>query len=284
MLESWGPLHKVRLESGETAEARAHTTTKYDEGRRHSKKAKPAPRLPTKETVATADHRERRRSNRASPKPITTGRCASRPKKSSTPSGLNLRTVRSSMKNRPGCRSKRRLPAKPEGGDAHTTKTVYYSAQEQSPESACRNKPAWANLPCKVLPAAQASPAEGNPQLLVKRVRQILLADEPEEVIESAGGSEEAAKKRTMTIEYDSAGRPKWRKISGGGTGGTSIPAVETLYNSSTGAPETQQFVCRRRKAARASTPRPSRRPTTNWAARSNTKTPTATSRVSPMT
>jgi YD repeat-containing protein len=137
-----------------------------------------------------------------------------------------------------------RLPAKPEGTDAHTTKIVYYSAQEQSPESACRNKPAWANPPCKVLPAAQASPVEGNPQLLVKRVAKYSSLDKPEEVIESAGGSEEAAKKRTTTVEYDSVGRPKWRKTSGGGTGGTSIPAVETLYNSSTGAPETQQFVC----------------------------------------
>jgi len=31
VLESWGPLHKVRLESGESVEARAHTTIKYDE-------------------------------------------------------------------------------------------------------------------------------------------------------------------------------------------------------------------------------------------------------------
>src|SRR5262249_48135048 len=48
--ESWGPLHKVRLEGGETVEARAHTTTRYDEGFEH-KAGETWPNLPTTETT-----------------------------------------------------------------------------------------------------------------------------------------------------------------------------------------------------------------------------------------
>ncbi|HEY8816496.1 MAG TPA: RHS repeat-associated core domain-containing protein [Candidatus Dormibacteraeota bacterium] len=240
MLESWGPLHKVRLESGETAEARAHTTAEYDKGF-ELKAGETAPRLPTKETVATAV------PGKEDIEPRVTKASYNwklrKPTEEIVDPGeghLNLTTV-TVYEESTGLPIETRLPAKPEGGDAHTTKTVYYSAQEQSPESACRNKPAWANLPCKVLPAAQASPAEANPQLLVKRVAAYSSLDEPTEVIESPGGSEEAAKKRTVTMTYDAVGRPVKRKISGGGT---SIPTVETLYSSSTGAPESQHFVC----------------------------------------
>src|SRR4029077_19264948 len=31
LLESWGPLHRMRLQSGEGVEARQHTVTHYDE-------------------------------------------------------------------------------------------------------------------------------------------------------------------------------------------------------------------------------------------------------------
>ncbi len=239
MLESWGPLHKVRLESGETVEARTHTTIKYDEGAPAPKEGESAPRLPTKETAAVAIPGK----EDVEPRVTETHYNWTLRKPTETivdPSGLNLRTV-TVYEESTGLPLEMRLPANPSGGDAHTTKTIYYSAQEQSPESACRNKPAWATLPCKMLPAAQASPAESNPQLLVKRVTAYSSLDEPTEVIESPGGSEEAAKKRTTTMTYDAAGRPIKRKVSGDGT---SIPTVEMLYSSSTGAPATQRFVC----------------------------------------
>jgi RHS repeat-associated protein len=237
MLESWGPLHSVRLESGETVEARTHTTTKYDEGAPNG--LEPAPRLPTKETVATAIAGKEDAEPRVTEthynwtlrKPV---------EEIVDPSGLNLRTV-TVYEEATGLPVETRLPANPSGGDAHTTKTVYYSAGEQASDSACRNKPAWANLPCKAGPAADASPAESNPKLLVKRVKTYSSLGEPTEVVESPGGSEEAGKTRTKTMTYDTAGRPIKTKVSGGGT---SIPAVETIYNSSTGKPETELFVC----------------------------------------
>src|SRR5262249_47362298 len=89
--------------------------------------------------------------------------------------------------------------------------------------------------------AADASPALTNPKLLVKRVKAYSSLGEPIEVVESPGGLEEAGKTKTTSMTYDSAGRPIKTKISGGGT---SIPAVETIYNSSTGKPETELFVC----------------------------------------
>ncbi len=239
MLESWGPLHQVRLESGSTAEGRTHKVVKYDEGAPTPKEGEPWPHLPTKETVSASVPGY----GDLEPRVIETKYNWELKKPTEEivdPSGLNLHTV-ITYDSATGLVTESRLPAGAGGGDAHTTKTIYYSAQGQSPDAACRNKPGWANLPCKVLPAAQASPAEGNPQLLVRRVVKYSPLDEAEEIIESPGGSEEAAKKRTTAVTYDAAGRLVKRKISGGGT---SVPAVETLYNSSTGKPETQLFVC----------------------------------------
>jgi hypothetical protein len=82
MLGSLGTLHKVRLKTGSTIEARAHTVLKYDDPT--PKKAKlrlicrppkrPAPRLSAEKT-----------SNQALRKLTTTGNCASPKKRSSTP-------------------------------------------------------------------------------------------------------------------------------------------------------------------------------------------------------
>jgi RHS repeat-associated protein len=243
MLESWGPLHKVRLESGETVEARAHTTTKYDEGAPEPKAGESWPHLPTKETVATAIPGKEDVEPRVTETHYN-WELLKPTEQIVDPSGLNL--VTKTVYNSAGQVIEERQPSatvgtQGEGNSAGTTKTEYYVGTGDNKNNPCYENKAWAGLPCKVLPAAQASPAEANPQLLVKRVASYSSLDEPTEVIESPGGSEEAAKKRTTTMTYDAAGRPIKRKISGGGT---SIPATETLYNSSTGKPESQYFVC----------------------------------------
>lgn len=51
MLESLGPLHKVRLESGPTVEARARTAVEYDKGAPTPKEGEAWPHLPTTETT-----------------------------------------------------------------------------------------------------------------------------------------------------------------------------------------------------------------------------------------
>lgn len=52
MLESLGPLHKVRLESGSTVEARAKSVIQYDQNATEPPKDTPWPHLPTTETTS----------------------------------------------------------------------------------------------------------------------------------------------------------------------------------------------------------------------------------------
>ncbi len=245
MLESWGPLHPVRLESGESLEARTHTTNEYDKEEPKLKEGESAADLPTKETIATDIPGKEEVEPRITETHYNWE--LRKPEEEIVDAGkeseghLNLTTV-TKYEESTGLPIETRQPAEHKVVEsAHTTKTVYYSAKEQSPESVCRNRPEWANLPCKVLPGAQASPAEGNPKLLVKRFAKYSALGEPTEVIESPGGSEESGKTRTTTMTYDEAGRLVKKKLSGGGT---SIPTVETIYNSSNGKPETQKFVC----------------------------------------
>lgn len=240
MLESLGPLHMVRLESGVSKEARARTVVEYDkEPNGASIPAPPTgtpwPHLPTKETTSakTAEGTFDERSTETRydwnlRKPTDTI------VDSGTSGHLNLDT-HIAYDPVTGQVSERRLPANPGGGDAHTTQTVYYTKEGSAP---CGNKAEWAGLPCEVKPANQPSTA-GQPELLVKRFTSYNQLDEPTSMIESPGGK--TANARTVVITYDSAGRPSTSKSEGGGI---PIPKTETHYNPNTGAPETQRFVC----------------------------------------
>jgi len=240
MLESWGPQHKVRLESGETKEARVHTTIEYDKGAPTPKEGETWPNLPTKETTATAipgksDQEARVTETKydwALRKPIET---IANPELADT-DPLKLRTV--IVYNSAGQVIEERQPSDTEGKGAGTTKTYYYIANGKENGSSCPGtKPAWAGLPCETLPAAAPSPAESNPKLPVTTFSSYSNLDQPTEVQEKTN----EVLKRTTTMEYDAAGRVKKTKVTGEGT---SVPAIETTYNSSTGAPETQKFVC----------------------------------------
>lgn len=233
--EEWGPLHEVRLESGTTAQARMHGTTLYDQGAPAPPAGTPPPHLPTRETVGAsiagqgtdADQRvTETKYNWTLRKPTET---------IVDPSGLNLRT-HVEYDATSGLTTERRLPANPNGGDAHTTKLLYYTAGTHPSESECGNKPAWANLPCKVKPAAQPGTA-GQPELLVKTYSAYSPLGQPTSVIESPGGKE-AGTRATTTI-YDSAGRLLSTQVTGSGA---TVPKVETLYSSTTGRPTVQRF------------------------------------------
>src|SRR6201999_199052 len=102
-----------------------------------------------------------------------------------------------------------------------TSRTVYYSA---SGPGDCAGIPQYANLPCKVLPAAQ-SVGSGRPELLVKRYKNYNRLDEPTEVTERPGDSGES---RTTRTTYDEAGREVTRTIEGGGQ---SVPTTKTEYS-----------------------------------------------------
>jgi RHS repeat-associated protein len=238
--EEFGPMHQVRLETtGALVQARFHKTVQYD-----NPEEAPAPpagtppfNLPTQETTGAklkegvgADQDQRT----VRTKYDWTLR---KPKETIVdPLGLNLHTR--IAYNEIGLPTERSLPEKSGGGDAHTTKTIYYSAKAESPDTQCQNKPAYANLPCKTLPASQPGTA-GLPQLLVNKVVSYSALGAPTEVRESPGGDDAASRKTLIT--YDKAGRILTVKKEGGGT---PIPKSETLYSSTTGRLTTQRFKC----------------------------------------
>jgi RHS repeat-associated protein len=240
MLESLGPLHSVRLESGVIEQARARTVIEYDkEPNGSSIPAPPAgtpwPHLPTKETTSAQtakgsfdEHTTETHYNWNLRKPTDsivdpgTG-------------GLNLDT-HIAYDPATGQVSERRLPASTEAGDAHSTQTLYYQATTNGPCGGYNST--WAGLPCEIKPAKQPGTA-GQPEVVVKKFKKYSILDQPEEIVESPGGSEQGPRK--TIIVYDTAGRPLTKKTEGGGT---PIPKTETLYNPNTGAPETQSFVC----------------------------------------
>jgi hypothetical protein len=153
------------------------------------------------------------------------------------PQGLNLRT-RMVYDPVSGLPTERIQPVgQAQSGGGGWTKTIYYTAGGNPLDSACANKPGWANLPCKVVPAQPGT--AGQPELLVTKIAAYNALGEPTEVSESPGGG--ASNVRKSIVTYDTAGRELTRMQEGGGT---AIPTVETVYASATGQPTAQRFVC----------------------------------------
>ncbi len=237
--EEWGPLHEVRLESGETKQARLHRVIQYDQGAPTPPTGTPWPHLPTRETVGAsvpgqgidADQRVTETKynwNLRKPTDVIVD-----------PLGLNLIT-HTEYNETTGLEAEVRLPANPSGGDAHSTRIAYYTpgAHPNPADSECGNNAAWTRWVCKITPAAQPGTA-GQPETLVTRYTGYSPLGAPTEVRESPGGG--AANVRKTLTTYDSAGRPKSRILEGGGA---ALLPTETLYNAETGRPEVQRFTC----------------------------------------
>lgn len=237
MLEEWGPLHEVQLETGGTWEGRLHRRVWYDEGAPTPEEDEEWPHLPTKEWVGAwiqgqATYADKR---------VTETKYDWDLRKPTEvivdPEGLNLRSkivYDASI----DLVKERRQPSNPEGGTAGTTKYRYYSAGSQA-DTDCDNTPKWAGLPCKTLAAVQ--PEGSNPELLETRYAAYNFLDQPITVIDSPGGEEGVSKRTTSTV-FDSAGRQVTTMQTGGG--GVSIPKSETIYSEDMGRPEIQRFVC----------------------------------------
>lgn len=236
--EEWGPLHEVRLASGETVEARLHRTVKYDEGAPAVQEddVEEEPHLPTTETVGARVPGQEIDLDKQVTKYKYDWNLRKQTEEIVDPGGLNLRSVTVYDEN--GLVIESRQPSDPAGEDAGTTVNAYYSAQEQSPIVVCRNKPEWANLPCLSYPKADPSPAEDNPRLLLTWNTSYNSLDLPTETQEKATNGE---LKRTTTATYDEAGRPLRSHETGEGI---EVPPSETTYSHSTGAPIAQRLVC----------------------------------------
>lgn len=235
MQEEWGPLHEVRLESGEVRQARAHKVVEYDSGEEAPPSGTPWAHLPTLETVGAripgegkdADlHVTKTQYKWTFRKPTDT---------IVDPNGLALKTHTSyDGLGRP---TEIRLPANPNGGDAHTTKIIYYGITSPGSCGGISNSGYW-GMPCRTESAAQPG-TEGLPNLLVKEVVAYNQWGEPTSVLEKPSGSSED--QRSTTITYDEAGR-ETSKTQGGSGIGTPLPKTVTTYNAANGKPETQYF------------------------------------------
>ncbi len=236
LAQDWGPMHQVRLESGSTVQAQLHTTIQYNEGWSGTGVN---PHLPTRVTTGAKIPKEGKDADQRVTETKYDWTLRKPTETIVDPSGLNLHT-RIAYDSSTGLPTERSLPAKPEGGDAHTTKLTYYATGfSESGESDCDYAGGgYAGLLCKVKPAAQPG-TKGQPELLVTKFATYNSLGEPTEVIESPGGKEESTRKTITT--YDTVGRETNRKTEGGGT---ALSPTQTVYNKETGLPEEQKLTC----------------------------------------
>jgi RHS repeat-associated protein len=235
MLQSWGPLHEVQLESGEKVQARQHTTVKYDEGAPELKEGETAPRLPTTETVGAVVTGKAGDFDTRVNKTGYNWELRKPTEQITDPSGLNI--ITKTVYNSAGQVIEERQPSDTEGKKAGTTETVYYTATVNSEKSKCGFKPSWAGLPCFTQPVAEPSPAESNPRIPWTWFTKYSTLDQLEEGYEEIN----AGIVRKTTVTYDAAGRPLTSRQTGNGT---EVPAIQTAYNEKNGLPESQYFLC----------------------------------------
>jgi RHS repeat-associated protein len=235
LLESYGPQHLVTLANGDQVQARQHTVTSYDEG---APAGGPFNLATTTKVgarvVGASDDVDVRTTKTAYDGQSNLGWTLHKPtstKVDAVTGGLNLTTT-TLYDAATGLVTETRMPANPAGGDAHATKTIYYTAGTNPADSACGNKPQFANLVCKTLPAAQPG-TSGLPDLPVGQTTYDRY-NQPATVTETVGSTT-----RTTTTTYDTAGRVTDVAVSS--TVGTALPSVHTGYDSTTGRATTAQ-------------------------------------------
>ncbi len=238
MLESWGPLHQVRLESGETVEARSHTKAVYDDPTPKEGEAPYA--LPTEETVGAAIPGKEADIEPRVTKTEYEWELRKPTEEITDPEGLDLVTKTLYYTSGPskGQVKEERQPSNPEGGGQGTTQTVYYTHAPNPEFSTCGGtesepsaKDSVAGLPCVTHLAWEG---------YIKKVpwtwyTEYSSLDQPKEIQEKTNGVLE----RTTTTTYDAAGRPTSSKQTGEGI---RLPATEVLYDETTGLPYSTRF------------------------------------------
>lgn len=246
LLDSYGPMRSVAVAGYSTPQqARTHTHNVYDEGAPNSgKDANGNPfRLGTTQTESASlgasitgatDTDARTTKNVYTIGSDNSGWTLHSPLQTTVdPSSLAMTTTTryntdSSLYGGEPLTVSTSQPSDTAGTGAGTTRTVFYTAGGNSVDSACGNQPNWANLVCKVSPAAQPGtsglPALRTTQYTYNLYLQLLTKTE-------TSGSVT----RTTSTTYDAAGRPT--RVSVQTTGDSSIPLADqvTVYSPATG-------------------------------------------------
>ena len=234
-VEELGPRHAIVRGSGAYGDARKHTVTTYNEGAPAGTEVK----LPT--TIATGakidgvsgdvDVRTTKLAYDGQSNLGWTLRQPTSKTVDAVTGGLNLKEV-TLYDSASGNVTETRMPANPNGGDARSTQTLYYSAGAHA-DAYCGNTPEWAGLECKTQPAAQPGTA-GLPDLPVTTTRYNR-SNLPTVVTKTVGSST-----TTTTVAYDGGGRKTSESTVS--SSGSPLPAITTTYNPTNGLPATSNI------------------------------------------
>jgi RHS repeat-associated protein len=246
MESEFGPLHSVRVKksSGEGTEikkARSYRYVEYDQVPPGVTLPSPAPHLPTTEKTAAYDEGAllEMRVNKTE-----YNWNLRKPTKTIVDAGLeagdlNIESV-TVYDESTGLPVERRQPSDAKSPGAGSTKITYWIFDHHP--GMCSGQEELAGLPCLIEPVAQPG-TSGMPQVKVTKFAAYNQLGQPTEVWEAPGKTalEAGAPRRTTVTTYDTAGRVKTVRKTGGGT---TVPKAEILYSETTGAPVTQKFVC----------------------------------------
>lgn len=178
-------MHQVRLQSGTTTQARLHRVVKYDEGAPTPPAGYPMPHAPTKEMTSAEIPGEPKVDADQRVTETHYNWSLRQPTETIVDPGEGHLKITSVVvyDEATGLPLKQSQPSNTAGNGAGTTRTIYYGVKTaEDPE--CKNTPQWANLSCKVLPAAQAS-GTGRPELPVRKIKSYNALGGPMEVTES---------------------------------------------------------------------------------------------------
>jgi RHS repeat-associated protein len=240
LADSYGPLHNATVPGQGTQQVRTHTHYVYDQGAPST--GGPYDLVTTQTTTAslgagipgTADADARTTQNAYSNGTDTTGWTLRTPLRTITdPGGLAITTTTaynedSTLYGGEPLGVKTCRPSDTACGGAGTQQMVYYTAGANPVDSACGTRSAWADLVCKIRPAAQPT-ASGVPNLPVTTYTYNTYL-EPLTKTEDFGSST-----RTTTYTYDTAGRQTRMSIMSSDSGMTPVDDQVTVYSPGTG-------------------------------------------------
>jgi RHS repeat-associated protein len=224
-----GPQHTVKLQSGSEVEARQHVEYAYNE--EMSSAGVPydlTTRVTSGARVGSNPDVDVRTTTYSYSGQGNLGLTLRKPTSETVDSGgLNLTTTKLYEANT-GLTTDVSRPANPNGGDARSTETVFYTAGSNSRSEPCGNKPEWVGLACQQRVAAQ--PGSSLPAIPTSTTGAYNIWNEPLVVTEVSG-----SQSRTVKKQYDGAGRIVTEALEGSSQAGTPVPATTFGYDPKLG-------------------------------------------------